>query len=99
MAPNDINVQRRKRLLGWEKAQRRAWLRVCIAITIAHFARLDKCRNVRADTRPPETLGDAAQLSFVTVVCGFMESANRFFSHHGWHDHARKDGALIAMFQ
>ena len=99
MAAYNVDVERAEGLVGWQMSKWRAWKRVGIAITIAHFASLREFRDVTADARPPEALCNAAQHRFVAVVRGLVQCEEHLFANCGRDNNASGDGALIAMLE
>ena len=99
LAAYNFDEERAEGLIGWQMTKRRAWERVGVAITIAHFSCLRECGDVTADARPIEALCDAAQRHFVAMVRAFVQCAEHAFAKGGRYNNANGDGALIAVLE
>ena len=60
LTADDVDVQRRKWLVGWQASEGGAWIWVRVLIMIIHFTISYVCGYVATYARPPDPLGHAA---------------------------------------
>ena len=69
MIADDVDVQRRKWVVGEQAFDGSARIWVIIYITITDFTIACVCGDVAVNERPPEPLGDAAPSTLKVMMC------------------------------
>ena len=97
MTADDVDVQRRKWLVGEQASEGGAGIWIRVPITINDFTIAYVCGDVATYARPPEPLGNAAQSALEAMMVLKVQSTDDAFAHVRGHSNARRVTIAIHM--